>query len=1362
MKTSGLIRGTIVVTLALAALVAMLLILQANPSLSTRAAPGVLYVAPGGNCGPMVTPCYSTVQFALDAALPGDEIRIAAGVYSEVSQRPRRDVTASGVVTQVAYITQSILLRGGFTVTNWITPDPLAFPTILDAQGRGRAVYVAGNISVTLEGLRLAGGNATGLGGFYLGGDWDAGGGMAVFTAHVNLRHNQFSGNIASSNPAWAYCGGLMLNQASGQVLDSTFINNTASVGDYGEGGGLCVFKSRGVALRQNLVLSNTGSVTPTSGGLGALGGGVSIWKSQEITLSDNVIVGNRAHNCTTCSGYGGGVAVWESQATLIRNRIAENVASTGDTAPGWGGGLYVTTGTVTLEANQFLRNNASEVGPNSSYGSGLYLAGLTSFTLTNNLVAQNYGLAAIHVTDAAQGRMLHTTLAENSGGWAVNAESASTLPLVNSIVAWNGGGLYGAVAPDYTLFWQNSPNGDGVVGTNVFTGDPVFFASWMDDYRIGYNSAALNVGRDAGVTVDFEGQARPTESGFDLGFDEGFSSIQKAIDAALPGSTVVVPPGTYVESLTLYKPVNLMGYGPGTTIISATAGQRVLTVTGPGINDSVLISELTLTGGDLSPSGACPDSCGGGVLIRDGARPRFQNVRISDNRARSGGGLYVESGGAILRNILIQANNVEDQGGGIGIASGAVVMEDGDIGFNTAHSGGGVYVGMDSATFTQLGGVIEYNQAVSTSVGLSGRGGGVYIDQGSAALMNGQMMWNDAAFGGGVFLSNPSARFTQWGGEIIYNLALEFSGGGLYVQNGQVTLNDGLIGNNFAGMDGGGLFLGGGAFTQRSGTIVGNQVYQNGGGLYVVSGDLALNGGQIVDNRADLDGGGLFIVGGNAALSGGRIMSNTAGNLGGGVYLGGPGAFGQTGGSIERNTANAGGGATVETGTLMLNGGAIVSNTASLNGGGVHVLGREAVFTQTGGVIAHNQAQVGNGGGVYVEAGRADLLGGQIGSNTAVDGGGIYVTLGELQANGPVRVIGNLAEGNGGGLYAATNLAITGTRFIGNQAGLEGGGLYHTGNSNGRIVNVLLARNQAGQGSSEVLLNSSGQIDLLHVTMADDALNSGSAVVAMTGTVHILDTIIASHTVGISGTNSAIYEDYNLFFGNPISQTGPINHGGHSFSGDPAFVNPAQDDYHITRWSAALNTGAPFGVFKDFDGQPRPVGPGFDIGADEAQVIWGPVGPTAGYTLVYTNAQGTTTWLQLPSNAVTGTGTVVFSVVETSTVPAPLANYAFAGDTFELEVLMNITSTVPLSLTQGVTLTIHYSDADLGALDEHFLALYRAVNMGWEKVGVRSGEWQTLDTLNNVLMAHLLSLSRWGEMGVINTYNVYLPIVLR
>lgn len=51
---------------------------------------------------------------------------------------------------------------------------------------------------------------------------------------------------------------------------------------------------------------------------------------------------------------------------------------------------------------------------------------------------------------------------------------------------------------------------------------------------------------------------------------------------------------------------------------------------------------------------------------------------------------------------------------------------------------------------------------------------------------------------------------------------------------------------------------------------------------------------------------------------------------------------------------------------------------------------------------------------------------------------------------------------------------------------------------------------------------------------------------------------------------------------------------------GSPAFVNPDGGDYHITAASAARDAGVNAGVSVDIDGDPRPVGAGYDIGADE------------------------------------------------------------------------------------------------------------------------------------------------------------------
>lgn len=50
------------------------------------------------------------------------------------------------------------------------------------------------------------------------------------------------------------------------------------------------------------------------------------------------------------------------------------------------------------------------------------------------------------------------------------------------------------------------------------------------------------------------------------------FSTIQSAIDAAHPGDTIRILPGTYVEQLTIAKDLNIAGSGAGSTRIAAPA----------------------------------------------------------------------------------------------------------------------------------------------------------------------------------------------------------------------------------------------------------------------------------------------------------------------------------------------------------------------------------------------------------------------------------------------------------------------------------------------------------------------------------------------------------------------------------------------------------------------------------------------------------------------------------------------------------------------------------------------------------------------------------------------------------------------
>lgn len=255
----------------------------------------VITVCLSGSCD------YNTIQAAVDAAEDGDVIKVATGTYTGTSVRPRNDVATTGVVTQMVYISKTVTIQGGYRTTNWDNADPNANPTTLDAQGQGRVLYVTGDISSTVERLRIVGGNATGMGGY--SSIYDAGGGIYVITATVTLKDNHI-------------------------------LNNHID-GYYGYGGGLSLINSI-ASLQRNTFISNTATDA----------GGLFTWSS-EATLIENTI---------TESG-GGGLWVRNSAATLMRNTITSNHAI-------WGGGLHVSDySTVKLHGNTISTNTAYHSG---------------------------------------------------------------------------------------------------------------------------------------------------------------------------------------------------------------------------------------------------------------------------------------------------------------------------------------------------------------------------------------------------------------------------------------------------------------------------------------------------------------------------------------------------------------------------------------------------------------------------------------------------------------------------------------------------------------------------------------------------------------------------------------------------------------------------------------------------------------------------------------------------------------------------------------------------------------------------------------------------------------------------------------
>ena len=118
----------------------------------------------------------------------------------------------------------------------------------------------------------------------------------------------------------------------------------------------------------------------------------------------------------------------------------------------------------------------------------------------------------------------------------------------------------------------------------------------------------------------------------------------------------------------------------------------------------------------------------------------------------------------------------------------------------------------------------------------------------------------------------------------------------------------------------------------------------------------------------------------------------------------------------------------------------------------------------------------------------------------------------------------------------------------------------------------------------------------LLHNTLVGSGTGYGVYVETGYVTLFLTNTIVASHTWGITNTvpaSSIVLADHTLFWANTDDGIRGVN----PVDGDPAF---AADGYHLGPGSAAYNRGVDTDVTTDIDGDPRPDSCSPDIGADE------------------------------------------------------------------------------------------------------------------------------------------------------------------
>lgn len=248
----------------------------------------------------------------------------------------------------------------------------------------------------------------------------------------------------------------------------------------------------------------------------------------------------------------------------------------------------------------------------------------------------------------------------------------------------------------------------------------------------------------------------------------------------------------------------------------------------------------------------------------------------------------------------------------------------------------------------------------------------------------------------------------------------------------------------------------------------------QNNGGKHIVcveGGTLTMSGGYIVGGGRDNEtGGGIYVNNnGTVTISDGVVAANR-GNAGGGIYVD-SGTLSISGGAVAGNWVNdghnSGGGIFLNSGTLNLSGGYVTNNyknkcnccqndTNNEHGGGGIALANNATMNMTGGYVTGNYSGLAGGGiyaGFWSGGVKFTMSGGTIASNCAElgEGGGLRIaggTTGVIQAEGTVYITNNKTltpdDWGGGGIFVQDkgNLNITNALITANTAGGYGGGV--------------------------------------------------------------------------------------------------------------------------------------------------------------------------------------------------------------------------------------------------------------------------------------------------------------------------------
>lgn len=330
----------------------------------------------------------TTLDNALEEAVPGDVIHIAAGTYT-----PTKTITggsATDAADKTFEIHSNISLIGGYPAdaSAGAVSDPTLHETILSGNTSAGKVYhtvaitaaVQAGQKVVLQGLSIKHGQAASSG-----------------TGHVTLNGAQYYR---------FYGGGLIVARSVVDVIDCEISENTTGF----HAAGVFVFSGATVRFERCAIKKNSGTHN------GGNGGGI-------FNEAATVYFNNCDISSNTISGVGAGIYAFSSTQPTYTYVYNSTIAHNNNDAAGLsqtrrGGGFYGRERSVSVIVNSTFYGNSG------GHGAGISLYGtaaapsrldIISTTVTGNRAFNNGG--GIELTSNTTLRVFNSILSGNSAG---------------------------------------------------------------------------------------------------------------------------------------------------------------------------------------------------------------------------------------------------------------------------------------------------------------------------------------------------------------------------------------------------------------------------------------------------------------------------------------------------------------------------------------------------------------------------------------------------------------------------------------------------------------------------------------------------------------------------------------------------------------------------------------------------------------------------------------------------------------------------------------------------------------------------------------------------------------------------------